>query len=164
MTSELLTDLSVQAFLRMRSQVLPAIRFFTATENFWKSMFVFKNSFVFECGSGCGDTSREANERGFRFAPVDMYKRDDQYEKTYISPAQILPFEEGKVYMMCRPDHSGWVYTVIEKALAAGAVAIYVGLESNFENDVGELKKHVCEKCENVGEDGESMWFFEIIK
>ena len=137
-----------------------ALRFFTPLEAFYEALEPYKDLRIIDAGTGKGDLPEEAMQRGFNMVGIDLVERHGQSERVIFMEAESFPYDERTWLMMCRPDHSGWVYDTLEAALSRGAGVFYVGLESNFERDLDEYVDRVAKRWDNVGEEGEHMLLF----
>lgn len=139
---------------------LPGLRFFTATEAFW-ALFEqpgWKDRRWIEAGAGLGDTTEEAEARGLDMTAVDLNEREGQSAKVLPLNALALPYGAETWALVCRPDHSGWCYFLIEKVLSEGGSVLYVGLDRNVDNDLDEFMDQAVQIAQDVGEEGEHAW------
>ena len=156
----------MDAFLRalrnetMSNMMLGALRFFTPNDSFFEALEPYKHLRIVDAGTGTGDLPEEAMARGFSMIGLDLVPRKGQSASVLPMEAESFPYDKDNWLMMCRPDHSGWVYDTLEIALRRGAGAFYVGLEDNFERDLGEYLDQVAKRWDNVGESGEHMLLF----
>jgi hypothetical protein len=144
----------------VRGLTLPNLRFFTPIDAFYEALDPYRHLHLIDAGTGLGRLPEEAAKRGFNMLGIDLVARDGQSPDVLRLDAEDFPYDERTWLMMCRPDHSGWVYHTLEKALRLGAGAFYVGLEDNFERDLGEYVDEVSKRWDNVGEEGEHMLLF----
>jgi len=141
---------------------LPPMRFFTPTARFYKALGELKldGTLLIDTGAGCGNTADEMHARGFRTAAVDIVRRMKQSPRVHITNAVTFPWTSSTWPVICRPDHSGWAYEVIQKARTRGACAMYVGLDRNVDVDLYDLVGTETKIWKGVGKEGESMWLF----
>lgn len=144
----------------------PALRFFTPTQAFWELMLVglggAERARVFlELGAGTGETAEEAQAMGLLWSGCDVRAGcEAQMRGVHRMNALTIPIKEGSVVLACRPDHSGWVSRALERALDEGATAIYVGLDRNYEGDLGDLLDREHQVVRDVGQEEEHAWVF----
>lgn len=156
----------MNALLReLRNQTLqgmmaPAHRFFTPTEAFFSALEPYRDVMLVDAGTGLGQLPEEARERGFNMQGIDLLVRPNQSKTILFVDAESFPYSPERWLLMCRPDHSGWVYDTLEAALNRGASAFYVGLEQNFLVDLDDYLGRYAKAWPNVGKDGESMFLF----
>lgn len=148
--------------------VLPTARFFTPTNKFWEHLKTVMQdndcNMVLEGGSGSGHLLEESTEQGVRMAGCDIIKRENHFEGNHmiqIMPAHMFPQVPNTLWLVCRPDHSGWARALLEKCQEEGIIFIYVGLRKNMALD---LDHHMMETPHttyiDVGEEGETMLVF----
>ena len=153
----LLRELRNEVMLNMRG---PAHRFFTPTAAFFAALEEFKHLTLVDAGTGMGQLPDEARKRGFKMVGLDLLRRPGQSESVLFMEAESFPYSDSKWLMMCRPDHSGWVYDTLETALKRGAGVFYVGLEDNLLTDLGDYIGRSTKAWQKVGKDGECMFLF----
>lgn len=140
---------------------LPALTFFEPTDAFFAALAPFKSQAIVECGAGMGHVTKAAQAQGFNMRAIDLVRRKGQWKKVEIADAELQPYSPELWPLMCRPDHSGWVYDVLERALTRGAQALYVGLDRNLEQDLGEYVGRERLRVPDVGEEGEMLLVFD---
>ena len=165
-------DLSEQIWEKCFMEELPRIRFLKPKKLFWASLKDIKKSnnllMFIDCGTGNGDIPKEASQdHNIKMGGCDIVKREGWRKNpcmVQIIPAHRMPMTPTIWPIVCRPDHSGWVRGLLEKALEENAGFIYTGLRKNMAQDLGEwmLKPHT--KITDVGEDNEEMLIFLPIK
>lgn len=138
--------------------VLPAGRFFTPTEEFFAIMQQFEGVRFVDAGCGNGLLAVEARPWDITMVGVDLIVRVGQDPNVIIMDALHMPYNESLWALICRPNHDGWCEDVARKALEAGAKVLYVGLERNVEDDLGDLMFNVETVYTDVGQDGEAMF------
>lgn len=146
--------------ISLSALTLPSQRFFTPTEEFFSIMEGYKHDRLVECGAGRGETSRELKNRGYDTLAIDLLERDGQDEDVLILDALYFPFADTDFVYVCRPDHSGWVEELMERALIRSGSFAYVGLERNLERDLWSAADTWHTKFLEVGEEGEHMWLW----
>jgi hypothetical protein len=144
----------------MGKLMLGALRFFTPQERFYEALEPYRHLRIIDAGTGLGLLPDEAQARGFNMLGIDLAARQGQSENVLRFEAESFPYDASTWLMMCRPDHSGWAYGTLDIALVRGAGAFYVGLERNFERDLGEYVDRVVQRWDDVGEEGEHMLLF----
>jgi len=166
---EMNEEMSEHMWERMQGEKLPRVRFFTPIPIFWEYMKEVQEQYGIEvfadCGTGNGDLPKEATNHKIKIAGVDIVRREgNEIMQVHIMPAHRMPFTFEFWPMACRPDHSGWVRGLLEKALQDdNSGFIYVGLRRNMAQDLGShmLLKH--SRYKNVGEENEDMLIFAPI-
>lgn len=148
-------DLST--LLMYHNLVLPGGRFFEPQESFWEQLAQYKDRRIFDCGTGCGSLPKEARERGFDMIGIDLLDRDGQDPDVVRLDARVMPFQPTDVVIVCRPDHSGWIVDLLERALHKTGMFIYIGLDKNFDTDLWEYANEFDTIIEEIGMDGEKM-------
>lgn len=150
-----LTDLRLSAFARLGT--MANLRWFTPTELFWELIEPFKDKKIVDCGCGVGDTTREGFALGFNMVGIDLVKRYGQHKEVLHVDACAFPFNKNVWPLVCRPDHSGWVYDCLQRAMTRGATALYVGLWDNLDRDLDDLQEDVVESHRGVGIENEVL-------
>jgi hypothetical protein len=140
---------------------LAGLQWFTPNEKFWSTLEAYKSINLVDAGCGVGNVTREAKKRGFIMTPVDMIRRKGQIKSVMHVDAVTLPYSKETWPLICRPDHSGWAYDCMARALSLGACAIYVGKEENIEQDVDDLESKISLRIEAVGEEEEVFLLLE---
>lgn len=152
--NQLLRDLRNQALARVQ---MPSHRFFVPTENFYAALAEFKHLKFIDAGTGSGQLPDEACARGFKMLGLDLVSRPGQSKNVKFQEAESYPYSELEWLLMCRPDHSGWVYDTLETALARGAGAFYVSKPENLARDLEGYATRATHLWRDVGEAGECM-------
>jgi hypothetical protein len=137
------------------------LRFFMPTAAFYTALEPYKSIGLVDAGAGTGMVSKDLTERGFRMLAVDLMPREGQGEHVIQMEAESVPYGPNLWLLLCRPDHSGWVYDTMQRALARGAGVFYAGLERNFSIDLDDYVGRETMRYANVGEEEESLFFFE---
>jgi len=135
---------------------------------------------IIEMGCGVGHALYCMKQYGEETDNLNMYNSrgfDIVARTVCASPMQVAyghMFDalEFKFYnklmnvLVCRPDHSGWVGTLLDQFLSGEKTCkrfIYVGLERNLHTDFDCNQLHALSKIVyNVGDDGENMYIWEI--
>ena len=163
---EINEDLSERMWETYHGEHLPRMKFLIPNKTFWKHLKDIKESnnimMFIDCGTGNGHIPKEAiSKHKIKMAGCDVVKREDhELGQIQILPAHRMPMNKEVWPMACRPDHSGWVRGLLEKAMEEGSGFIYTGLRENMALDLGRymLIPHI--KYTDVGEDGEEMLVF----
>lgn len=139
-----------------------ACRFFTPTEAFWQLIEGrFAGRKFVELGAGRGDTTEEARARGLAWSGIDLHVDMENLTKGVMRlNALRVPLDPSLVFVMPRPDHSGWAQPTLRRCLEGGSISIYVGLDRNADSDLDDLLDHPHEVVDSVGEEGEKAWIF----
>lgn len=137
---------------------LPTNRFFKPTDEFFSVLQQFDGPRFIDCGCGLGQLTAEALPWGLHVVGVDLSPRIGQATTVIHMDALHMPFNEFMWPLICRPNHDGWCENVALKGLISGAKVLYVGLERNVEEDLGDLLYNVETVYTDVGEDGEAMF------
>lgn len=121
-------------------RVLPSLKFFEPTDRFIRWMEKrWKDNLIYDVGAGCGHVAKVLVERGLEVVAIDINHREckDGFP-VEIADGESYDYKPGSVVMLCRPCHGNFTEEVVAQAVRCGASAIlYVGLEKNFENDLG---------------------------
>lgn len=157
MMDSLLRELRNAALSQM---VMPGHRFFKPTEAFYEALSEYKHLNFVDAGTGSGQLPEEAMERGFRMVGIDLVERPGQSNNVVFMEAESFEYSKATWLLMCRPDHSGWVYDTLEAALKRGAGAFYVSKLSNLIRDLEDYASRASRVWKDVGEDGEAMFLF----
>lgn len=137
--------------------VMEALRWFTPTDQFWTHLEPYKNQKFVDCGCGTGALVGEARQRGFNMVGIDMVRRKEQAPDVLPLDACAYRFSKDAWPLICRPDHSGWVYECINNALIAGATAFYVSKWENLDRDLGDLQEDIIFSLREVGIENEVL-------
>lgn len=141
--------------------ILPSGHFFEPLPLFWTTLQQFPVKFV-ECGSGSGHLLDMAASKKVDLVGFDLFHRDDQSPLVVHGDARHLQWEPTRWPLICRPDHSGWAFEVLAKAIRQGAGGIYVGLPRNYHTDLEGLRtKRIASR---VGIAGEAMYLVPALK
>jgi len=153
---------------KLRNQVLgemsvcmPQHRFFVPTEAFFAALSEFKHLQLIDAGTGSGELPDEARDLGFNMVGIELARRPGQSPNVVFREAESYPYSPTSWLLMCRPDHSGWVYDTVEAALRRGASALYVSKASNLTLDLDCYASRASRVWQNVGQDGECMLLLE---
>lgn len=165
---EISERMSEQARDQMYGSSLPKLKFFKPKKKFWETIQnVYKANnlkMTADCGAGNGHIARKARHKyKLKMTGLDIVAREGNEPcEVQLIPAHQLPYSKEFWPMVCRPDHSGWVQALIEKAFEEGSGFIYVGLRKNMPQDLGKyLLKAKFETFTNVGKDREEMLVFK---
>lgn len=137
-----------------------ALRFFEPTPAFFEALTPYKDKKFVDAGAGVGHITEQARAQGFQMLPVDIMPREGQVVEVLCMEAESVPYSPEVCLLMCRPDHSGWVYETLSIALKAGACAFYAGLPHNFERDLEDFIGTEVQSWTDVGEEGEMLLLF----
>lgn len=159
------------------SCVLPSQTFYTPTPVGMNALASLENvRGILEAGCGQGlalsmirawgkanDVPYMEHSRGF-----DVNFREVTYDNSiFRANALNAPFyTEHLSVLVCRPNHDGWVETLLDKFLTGKEKVryfIYIGLEKNVEIDfTDEQLSRVSKRVDAVGKEGEIMliWGF----
>jgi hypothetical protein len=119
---------------------LPNLVFFEPTEAFFKYLSdTVPHRQVIDVGAGAGFLSRELSKRGFKVLAIDLIERDEPLHPVFQVDASEFPFPKNAVPIMARPCHSDWVEETVWNALKTAPYMLYVGLEKNLVEDLGNL-------------------------
>lgn len=152
--NDLLRSLRNQALGRVQ---MPGHRFFVPTENFYAALAEFKYLKFIDAGTGSGELPDEARARGFEMVGLDLVARPGQSKNVVFREAETYPYSPDEWLIMCRPDHSGWVYDTLEAALGRGAGAFYVSKPENLARDLEGYATRATKLWRDVGQSGECM-------
>jgi len=139
---------------------LPSIVFFEPNTAFldWMGKRYNKDIIIYDVGAGNGHVSAELNSLGHNAKAIDLHYRDEGLE-VEIANGVLYRYERDAIVMLCRPCHGLFVEVVIDRAKECGVrEVLYVGLERNVENDLGDYLDNAEEIAGPFGEDGERIW------
>ena len=141
---------------------LGACRFFQPTEDFVTYMRNFEAP-IFDVGAGAGHVTKKLADAGLKVAAIDMHRHMSPVTNVHMADGTDFPYTPDSVVMLCRPCHGGFAEQVIEQALSCGVgVILYVGLERNVEDDLGDLYHAFKVVATEVGKEGESIWRMDV--
>jgi hypothetical protein len=92
---------------------------------------------------------------------IELVRRPGQSPNVEFREAESYPYSESTWLLMCRPDHTGWVYDTVEAALRRGASALYVSKGCNLTLDLDCYAGRAARVWQDVGKDGECMLLLE---
>ncbi len=137
---------------------LGVARFFEPTEDFVTYMRNFEAP-IFDVGAGAGHVTKKLADAGCKVAAIDMHRHAKQVTNVHMADGTDFPYTPDSVVMLCRPCHGAFVEQVIEQATKCGVgVILYVGLERNVEEDLGDLYPLFKVVATEVGKEGELIW------
>lgn len=159
------------------SCVLPSQTFYTPTPVGLKALASLENvRGILEAGCGQGlalsmirawgkanDVPYMEHSRGF-----DVNFREVTYDNSiFRANALNAPFyHENLAVLVCRPNHDGWVESLLNTFLSGAAKTryfIYVGLDKNLDIDLDQDQLYqVSKRIEGVGKEGEIMLIWEF--
>lgn len=155
--NDFLTQLRMSAYGHLGT--MSNLTWFTPTKVFWQRLAPHKHEIQFvDAGCGVGNLTRAALKRGYKMLPVDLVPRDGQIETVLQRDAVRMGYGPMCWPMICRPDHSGWVYDCVDAALYQRATAFYVSLPHNKDRDLDDYVEHIVEEIPDVGVEGETMY------
>lgn len=142
---------------------LPNQRFFTPTAKFWMvlSEALPVDVILVDAGCGRGDLISEAHSRGMTILGIDICAREGQDARVEHVDAVTYPWSTKRWLMICRPSHDGWASDATHRARQRGAHVLYVGLPSNYERDLGQIRSKCLGK---VGMEGEKLYLIKPYK
>lgn len=141
---------------------LGSSRFFEPTEAFLTYMKTLDTP-IFDVGAGAGHVTLTLVDAGLKCAAIDMCEHANQVTNVHMADGTDFPYSPDAVVMLCRPCHGGFAEDVIQQAVTSKAsVVLYVGLERNVEDDLGDLLPRFKKVAEDVGQDGEAIWRMDI--
>lgn len=136
-------------------------RFFVPNERFFTALAEFKGVKFIDAGTGTGDLPDEARALGLDMQGIELVRRPGQSPNVEFREAESYPYTETTWLLMCRPDHTGWVYDTVEAALRLGASALYVSKGCNLALDLDCYAGRATRVWQDVGKDGECMLLLE---
>ena len=116
---------------------------------------------IIDCGCGDGHVTLALSDRGANVIGLDLYARDEwSLERNILleMDANEFPFPRNAIVLFCRPCHGGWVEQVVRKAKQKAEVILYVGLEKNLEEDLGDYAFKFKAFGRRCGKDEEFAW------
>lgn len=143
---------------------LPATKFFKPKNTFVQYMAknFDRTKLIYDVGAGCGHIAKNLAKSDFNITALDLIRRDKtEYPITYAN-SLIYDFGADSVVMFCRPCHGLFVLSTIDNAIQCGvATILYIGLDKNVNDDLGFEYDFDC-VCNDVGEDGENIWRYDV--
>jgi len=145
---------------------LGVVRFFEPTENFVTYMRNFEEGTpIFDVGAGAGHVTKKLADAGMKVAAIDMHRHAKPVTNVHMADGTDFPYTPDSVVMLCRPCHGAFVEQVILQADICNAdVVLYVGLERNVEEDLGDFFPHFKVVATEVGKEGEAIWRMDLAK
>lgn len=148
--------INAQRAFRPSAVTLPNQRFFTPTDSFWQFLAEHQHIDIVDCGTGKGDLLEEARSRGLKLRGVDWLPREGQSELVELMDANDITWSPTRWPMICRPDHGGWAFDVLQIAKQLGAAGFYIGLGHNYYTDINGL--HSSRQKGVYGVEGERLY------
>jgi hypothetical protein len=118
------------------------------------------NRTVVEIGAGSGELAKALRDEGLNLVAIDSNTRESAAKNgVVIFDAEIFPYPPGCTVLVARPCRGDWVERSLEQARTCGASkVIYIGKPYRSDEVPGSAEL-VAEEC---GEEGESMWTWEL--
>lgn len=110
---------------------------------------------IIEVGCGEGHVGRALRKRGAKVIQIDVRPQRLTILGMDATKFKYLP---NCIVLICRPCHSNWVERTVEAAAPQADLIVYVGLEQNFEYDLGEFVDSFKKVAVNAGAEHESVW------
>lgn len=149
-----------QATKLIIGRTLPSIKFFEPTSRFL--LWMEKNlngKLIYDVGAGCGHVAQELSKRRLEVAAIDINHREcGEGFPVEIADGESYEYEPGSVVMICRPCHGSFVAQVVSNAIYCGVSAVlYVGLQKNFADDLGDRLAQFEKVLTGAGLEGEDV-------
>lgn len=147
--------------------VLPDQTFFYPTEDFLNYICSkAKGKTIIDCGCGNGQLVMELRQRKQNAIGIDIAFRDNSYIMNVVPmDAKDFSYTNSHLVIIARPSHGEWISFVISKAIVNGADVIYVGLEKNINNDIGEFhEKELILDFGKAGKDNEGAFLIRGVE
>lgn len=142
------------------SEMPAAMRFFEPNGAFFEAMQAFDGLEIVDVGAGQGHVAQALRDRGHDAMGIDLRGiGETEYPVTW-GNARTFNFAAGSVVLICRPCHSDFVESAVDRAIARDVSAIlYVGFEGKVANDIGERFDEF-RKFDSgpLGASGERLW------
>lgn len=160
-------EMNVAMMAELGCDPLPNIVFFDPNDTFlcWVRDMVEHGGYggVVDVGAGCGHLASKLAKMGLRVLAIDNVERESTIFPVQNLDATTMSYAPTMLPIMARPCHNEWIEDTVKKVFADGVKQfIYVGLEKNFADDLGELmgfKKTFFEW--EAGEEGEKVVLLE---
>jgi len=138
---------------------LPNQVFFEPTEEFLDFFSKqYKGKPIIEVGAGTGRFSKLLHDKGLRVIAIDAFPRDNPESDVTIINSDMFPFQPNSVVVIARPSRGQWIQDTIDKAVDAGAIVVYIGIEKHYDDDIYSLT-YPCEKVYScAGNDEEEVF------
>lgn len=149
----------------VRNVKLPARRFFRPLPGFAGRLKkeIGQCWHVYDVGAGEGHVAKTLSDAGVKdIVAIDANAREGSVFDIKYADATDFRFGSSAVVLLCRPCHGAFCQAVVQNALFHRAeTVVYVGLDKNVDNDLGDYRRHFVSDMEHVGEDGERMWVWK---
>jgi hypothetical protein len=128
----------------------------------WLSTQLAADEMIIDCGAGRGALGA-CPELAGQVVGIDIRSQDDGGLSPILrSNAIEFDFNDRTVPVFIRPDHSGWVNSLLLRHIDTVGRAFYIGLEKNFETDLPEAGEsyfvHEVKWLGWEGPEGEKIW------
>lgn len=153
--------------MNLLAELLPAaasllgesdLRWFTPAPLFWETLRKFGSDISFvDVGTGRGDLPYEAQEHGLSMVGVDI-RAPSGKPLIHNGWGENWDYSPSCWPIICRPCHSGFPRSVLERARECGAPLLYVGFNKNLARDIGYVKAQLT--VSKVGIEQESLYLF----
>lgn len=147
----------------------PYQHFFRPRPRFLKWLAAKKMPIV-DIGAGTGHFQAEMRKAHLEvpFISIDLHPRDpassmgeqENGVQVHITDATTFDYTFGYIVTCCRPNHGGWAYDAMRRALLVGAKVYYVGLAKNLEADWHDLCGWDIRR--GIGADGENCYAMDL--
>lgn len=139
--------------------ILPAQVFFEPEDGF-KAWIEQQDDMIVDCGAGMGLLGSLYPNK---IIGIDLFERTECLAPVLVPvDATTFLFREGVIALIARPSHGDWIHATAMSALNSGASCVYVGLEDNLEDDLGDMN---CELImANAGKEGEKAWQIQSVR
>src|SRR5271157_4407256 len=136
------------------------VRFFEPTEDFVTYMRNFEEGTpIFDVGAGAGHVTKKLADAGLRVAAIDMHRHEKPVTNVHMADGTDFPYTPDSVVMLCRPCHGAFAEQgILQADICKAGVVLYVGLERNVEDDLGDYFPLFKVVATEVGKEGESIW------
>jgi len=160
----MLNTFEIELRKRTMGMTLGFSKFFEPNEKFVAYMKKhFAEKVVFDVGAGAGHVSAILSEKGIKTIALDLHIHSNPEFAVLTADAATFKYTKRSVVMICRPCHGNFVEQTIERAKECKAsVVLYIGLHRNMANDLGDFADGFEEVATKVGNDGESIWRYDI--
>lgn len=138
---------------------LPEQVFFDPTSEFLKwfrGNLALRYHTIIDAGAGVGRLSAKLQGHGLDVLAIDLHGRIDTEHDVQHDDATTRSYSDTDLVIIARPSHGGWASEAARTALDHGAMVLYIGLEHNLVEDLGDLV--VQQIYTNAGGEGDGVW------
>jgi hypothetical protein len=142
--------------------VLPHVRFFETTPEFYRAMEPFRSLTIYDVGAGVGHIARGLADNAHDVVAIDIADRDGACFDVTIANGATYPYQPGSVVLLARPCHGWFVDAVVEHAARCDVRAVvYISKPKNAAGDLGRFRRRFRSDLHFRGRDGERFYLWD---